>query len=347
MDHERCTRGAFEAIEQSSMRDICSGLPTASLNVRRSGLRNEATEPAGWVALPVRALSPRLQDSLPFTFHHQISNSQKIPHYDSMMTSDTTNDIQGLREQILANAAFYFTKARNEHYYKNCRVPCLRIPHQPQNFDIIIQKTDGSYSAVLICGNPDKRAMAAAGGWTHDASSALESLLDVMSKAVARKVDLLGGREKDMRVTGNGIKRRDHADGGHDNYEIELMELSVRRALTSCNHYRETQKIYPGNNIFVSKTRYRWPSRVELGDSDISHCQGSPADRNQRTQPSSSPKLFCDAMLICGDLRERILLAEGSEKRTRQDALASLSRVICKACGKKEQSLRYGRAREW
>lgn len=45
------------------------------------------------------------------------------------------------------------------------------------------------------------------------------------------------------------------------------------------------------------------------------------------------------AKLVCGDLRERILLAEGESKGNETDALLSLSRVMCKACGKKEYSL--------
>ncbi|KXT10717.1 hypothetical protein AC579_1839 [Pseudocercospora musae] len=111
------------------------------------------------------------------------------------MSSDTTSDTQGLPEKILA---------RNEHFRKNLRVAWSK-PHYPQTFDIIIQKPDGSYSAILICSDPDRRDMSATGGWTHGPSSALESLLDSMSKAVARKIDLLGRGEKDMRVTGNGI----------------------------------------------------------------------------------------------------------------------------------------------
>lgn len=73
-------------------------------------------------------------------------------------------------------------------------------------FDIVIQK-DGwtSYKAILICGDPAKRTLAASGKPQWTTSGALEALLKLLSKAIAKEGRALRFDERDLQRTSDGV----------------------------------------------------------------------------------------------------------------------------------------------
>ncbi|KAF7190824.1 hypothetical protein HII31_07983 [Pseudocercospora fuligena] len=101
-----------------------------------------------------------------------------------------------------ANAAYLFTRVVDEHLrtYRTSFVKPNEI------FDIVIQK-DGwtSYKAILICGDPTKRTLAASGKSQWTTSGALEALLKLLSKAIAKEGRALRFDERDLQRTSDGV----------------------------------------------------------------------------------------------------------------------------------------------
>ncbi|KAM3414034.1 hypothetical protein BST61_g10696 [Cercospora zeina] len=122
-------------------------------------------------------------------------------------TSTTAPEIsvQGLREQIFANAmTLYPQLVRASYQYNHTAVPNPR-----EIFEIIITASahDGptyTYTAILVSGNVLNRTMAAKGPTSLSATSALEGLLRTTCEALGWFTETLLGEMKHAEASDSG-----------------------------------------------------------------------------------------------------------------------------------------------